>query len=77
MAAKIAAVPMSTILANKFNMDPRVYLGVPDNEVTIRRAKILARMEADRRAIADLDKQVKDEADFQAKWGITIRHMAT
>jgi hypothetical protein len=77
MSAKIAVVPMSTILSNNLNLNPRVYLGLPDNEIMIRRAKILARMEADKRAMANLEKQVKDEAEFQAKWGITIQRMDT
>ena len=77
MAAKIAVVPMSTILSNNLNLSPRVYMGTPDNEIMTRRAKILARMEADKRAMANLEKQVKDEAEFQAKWGVTVRRMDT
>lgn len=77
MSAKIAVVPMSTILSNNLNLNPRVYLGLPDNEIVIRRAKILARMEADKRAMANLDRQAKNDAEFQAKWGITIQRMDT
>lgn len=77
MSAKIAVVPMSTILSNNLNLNPRVYLGLPDNEIMIRRAKILARMEADKRAMANLDRQAKNDAEFQAKWGITILRMDT
>ncbi len=52
-------------------------MGTPDHEIVTRRAKILARMEADKRAMANLEKQVKDEAEFQAKWGITAQRLDT
>ena len=64
-------------MSNNLNLNPRVYLGLPDNEIVIRRAKILARMEADKRAMANLDRQAKNDAEFQAKWGITIQRMDT
>jgi len=72
MSAKICVVPMSTIWANNCNLSPRTYLGLSDNDVTIRRARVLARIDAEKKTLANLDQQVRDEAAFQAKWGITI-----
>jgi hypothetical protein len=48
------------------------YLGSSDDDITIRRAKVLARIDADKKTLANLDQKVRDEAAFQAKWGITI-----
>lgn len=72
MSAKICVVPMSTILANNCDLSPRTYLGLPDNYVTTRREAALARIEAEKQTLANLDQKVRDEAAFQAKWGITI-----
>jgi len=72
MSAKICVVPMSTIWANNCNLSPRTYLGLSDSDITIRRARVLARIDADKNTLANLDQQVRDEAVFQAKWGITI-----
>lgn len=72
MSAKICVVPMSTIWANNCNLSPRTYLGLPDNYVTTQREDALARIEAGKKTLANLDQQVRDEAAFQAKWGITI-----
>jgi hypothetical protein len=33
---------------------------------------VLARIDAEKKTLANLDQQVRDEAAFQAKWGITI-----
>ena len=72
MSAKIAIVPMSTILANNCNLSPRTYLGLPDDYVTTRREAALARIESEKQTLANLDQKVRDQSAFQAKWRITI-----
>ena len=72
MSAKICVVPMSTIWANNCNLSPRTYLGLSDNDITIRCARVLARIDADKKTLANMDQQVRDEAAFAATVQISI-----